>query len=83
MTRDAFHAAIHAEPFVPFRVHLANGRTVDVTHPEWILHPPDGRAAVWMNPDGAYRVIDVGLVLELENLPQAVGSIAPNPNGGE
>jgi hypothetical protein len=36
-----------------------------------------------MNPDGAYRVIDVGLVLELENLPQPAGSTAPNPNGGE
>ena len=37
-----------------------------------------------MRPDESVRIIDVGLVLELDLAPPIpAGSIAPNPNGGE
>jgi hypothetical protein len=37
-----------------------------------------------MKPDDSFRVINVGLVLELDVTPPVpAGSIAPNPNGGE
>ncbi|HVJ69524.1 MAG TPA: hypothetical protein VM510_16220 [Caulifigura sp.] len=32
----ALETYVKAEPFRPFRVHLASGRTVDVRHPELI-----------------------------------------------
>ena len=84
MTREALHSAIHAEPFIPFRLHMANGRTVDVPHPEWIMHHKTARTAVWMSPQEEYRIIDIGLVLELEHIaPVEAGTVAPDPNGGE
>jgi hypothetical protein len=73
---------IHAAPFRPFELVLANGSRVLVSHPEWILHPKGARTAVVMRPDESVRIIDVGLVLELDLAPPIpAGSISPNPNG--
>ena len=84
MTPAALYAAIHAEPFRPFRLMLADGRTLHIPHPEWILHPPGARTAIVMNADESYRVLDVDLVLELEHGPPVpAGAIAPDPDGGE
>jgi len=75
---------IHAEPFRPFTLCLANGSRVFVPHPEWILHHSGGRTAVFMGQDESLRIIDVALVLELElGPPVPAGSLAPDPSGGE
>lgn len=38
MTQDDLNEAIRGrEPFVPVRIHLSNGATYDVTHPDGIL----------------------------------------------
>jgi hypothetical protein len=34
MTRDEVHGALTREPFVPLRLHLASGKTFDVTFRE-------------------------------------------------
>ena len=84
MRAENLQDVIHAEPFWPFWLCLANGSRVYVPHPEWILHPSGRRTAVVMGPDEGVRIIDVGLVLELDlGPPVPAGSIAPNPNGGE
>jgi hypothetical protein len=81
---EALHEAIHAVPFRPFALVLANNDRVPVSHPEWILHPSGARTCIIMRPDDSFRVIDVGLVLELDMTPPVpAGSVAPNPNGGE
>jgi len=81
---DSLRELIHAEPFRPFELVLANGSRVLVTHPEWILHPKGARTAIVWYPDERVRIIDVGLVLELDlAAPSPAGAIAPNPNGGE
>ncbi len=36
MTPQAVLGYVKAEPFRPFRIHLAGGRTFDVRHPEMI-----------------------------------------------
>jgi hypothetical protein len=36
MTGREVQAFVNAEPFRPFRIHLASGRTFDVRHPEMI-----------------------------------------------
>jgi hypothetical protein len=36
MTPQAVASYVKAEPFRPFRLHLASGRTFDVRHPELI-----------------------------------------------
>jgi hypothetical protein len=76
---------IRAVPFRPFTICLANGARVDIPHPEWIFHPPGTRTAVVMSPDESVRIIDVGLVLELQlGPPLPAGTIAAgNPDGGD
>lgn len=37
MSEDDLKSAIHREPFVPLRLHLSNGMTYDVRHPESLL----------------------------------------------
>jgi hypothetical protein len=81
---ESLHEAIHAQPFRPFTLMLADGTRLHVPHPEWILQPRGARIAVVMNEDESIRILDVALVLGLEVGPPApAGSAAPNPNGGE
>ena len=54
MTPEALHAAVHVAAVDPVPPAFGvNGWTVDVRHPGVDLGPPDGPAAVRMDPDGA------------------------------
>jgi hypothetical protein len=55
-----------AQPFVPFVIHLADGRQVRVEHPELMALSPTGRSAVVYGKDGAFEIIDVMLVTSLQ-----------------
>ncbi len=84
MRAESLRELIHAEPFRPFELVLANGSRVLVSHPEWILYPKGARSAIVWYPDDRFRIIDVGLVLELDLAPPvAAGSVTREPNGGE
>src|SRR5262245_10035992 len=43
MTLDQIRAAHFARPFRPFFLHLADGRTLHVPHPEFLAYSPAGR----------------------------------------
>lgn len=36
MSAQAILDAIHGQPFVPFKIHLSDGRSYDIRHPELI-----------------------------------------------
>lgn len=55
-----------AAPFRPFRIHLADGRHLDVEHPEFLAHVPKGRIAIVMRLDETFEIIDLMLVTTLE-----------------
>ncbi len=57
-----------AEPFQPFRIHLADGRHLDVKHPEFLAYTPKVRIAVVMRLDGTFEIVDLMLVTSLEVL---------------
>jgi hypothetical protein len=83
VNRTILQQAIHAAPFRPFGLVLADGSLVAVPHPEWIAFA-GGRTAIVIEPDDRSHFIDVMLVTKLELAPPApAGSISPNPNGGE
>jgi hypothetical protein len=84
MRGDSLREALRTEPFRPFELVLANGARILVNHPEWVLYPKEARSLVVYYPDDRFRIVDVGLVLELDVAPPVpAGSIALNPNGGE
>ncbi|MCI0637228.1 MAG: hypothetical protein L0206_25430 [Actinobacteria bacterium] len=66
MTIGKIREARAARPFVPFVIHLADGREVPVRSPESMLPSPSGRRIVVFQPDDRMDVVDLLLVAELE-----------------
>ncbi len=67
MTINEFRAALHATPFQPFVIHLADGRSVSVKHPDFAMVTGGGRTAHISQPgDERFTVIDLLLVTQLE-----------------
>jgi hypothetical protein len=54
------------EPFRPFVIHLADGRQLQVRHPEFLLLSPSGRSIILYQPDDSFNVVDLLLVTDLE-----------------
>ncbi len=74
MTIENVRELIHAQPFAPFVVHLADGRKVSVNHPDFVSSSPTGRVIhVFHGAGDASSFIDVLLVtaLELKNCDSA------------
>lgn len=64
---------LEAMPFKPFNLHLENGRTLKVEHPDFVSLSPDGWTIVlWAREGGIYEVVDLDAVTSLELLPRPV-----------
>lgn len=55
-----------ARPFRQFRLHMADGGTLDVTHPESLAYSPKGRTVIVVFPDESSQWIDLLLVSRIE-----------------
>ena len=69
MTLEAFREAFNAQPFQPFTIHIADGRSIPVVSREFIMRDPQGRTVLVYQPDGRLSTIDLLLVTELEKQP--------------
>ena len=65
MTTDQMKSLINARPFLPFAIRTADGRSIDVTHPEAIAYL-GGRIAVVFKTTDAVEIIDLLLVPPFE-----------------
>ncbi|MGO9596728.1 MAG: hypothetical protein ACLP7Q_01755 [Isosphaeraceae bacterium] len=69
-------------PFRPFMIRMADGREVDVRHPDAVAWYEDApRVAICATKDG-WEVIEVGLVTSLAMTHGPQPAQAPEPNGG-
>ncbi len=68
MTLEQLLAKQRAQPFRPYRIHLTDGRHLDVAHPEFLARSPSGRTATVYTSDEGSEVIDLLLVTSLEDL---------------
>lgn len=70
MTQSSFKQSLRAfagrRPFKPFAVELVSGDRFVVEHPEALAH--SGAAAVYISPDGAYKLFDSSVVSQLADL---------------
>ncbi|MFI5457446.1 MAG: hypothetical protein ACHRXM_18540 [Isosphaerales bacterium] len=73
MTIDQLRNAYDAQPFRPFVMHLADGRSIPVRHREFIMTVPSGRTILVVQPDDTVNIIDLLLVTDLEFKPAANG----------
>jgi hypothetical protein len=73
MTIEQLRRKHQARPFQAFDIHLADGRSVPVDHPEVLAIPPPGRTIGVGLQDGTIEIIDLLLVTSLK--PRANGSL--------
>jgi hypothetical protein len=67
MTAQELRAALQATPFRPFVVRMADGRSFEVRHRDFLLVGPNGRTAFAFSPSGAeFSILDMLLMTELE-----------------
>ena len=58
-----------AQPFRPFILHLADGRTFEINHPEFLFLGHNERTAIVDDVDGSFEVIDPMLVTSVSVTP--------------
>jgi hypothetical protein len=67
MTIEQFGEALHRLPFCPFTIHMVDGRTTDVAHPDFVARSPNGRSVIVFRGDSeANSLLDMLLMSELE-----------------
>jgi len=74
MTIERIRELYNAQPFRPFIIHLADGRSVPVHHREFMMSVPSGRTIFVAQPDDSVNIIDLLLVTDLELAPTGNGS---------
>ncbi len=68
MTSNEIRKLLRAQPFQPFTLHLADGRTFDVPHPERMIAGEGARIAI-VSHDRTYDLVDLLLVTSAELRP--------------
>jgi hypothetical protein len=78
MQIPAIRQALQAQPFRPFTIHLTEGRSLPVPHPELVAIA--GRTVFVASPaqDESYSLVDSVLIVSLDY----AAATAPGPNGG-
>jgi hypothetical protein len=66
MTIEQFRATLHQLPFRPFTIRMADGRSLEVAHRDFIAQSPSGRTVIVVQADESYSVLDMLLMSELE-----------------
>lgn len=55
-----------ARPYRPFTIHLSDGRSFRVDHPEFLALSRTGRTVALFSEDDAFEIIDVMLMTSIE-----------------
>jgi hypothetical protein len=77
MTVEQLTNVLHAQPFRPFTIHLADGRTFFVKHQDFISRSPTGRTVIVYGNDDNFSILDLLLITELEvRAPDKPGAAA-------
>lgn len=66
MTIEQLQTVYNAQPFRPFVLHIADGRQIQVLHPDFIMPVPSGRTIFVVQPDDTANIVDLLLVTDIE-----------------
>ena len=67
MTSRELHRSVKDQPFVPFRIRMADGRLFEVRHPDFVFVYPGVRTFVFLDyAEKTHRILDARHVQELE-----------------
>ena len=65
MTVYQFRQALTEQPFRPFRIILADGRSFQIEHPEFAALDPRGREDTFYEEDGTQHFIEAMLIAKV------------------
>jgi hypothetical protein len=71
MNIDGFREALQKQPFEPFAIRLAHGRSLPVQHPEFVA--VGKRRAIVIGEDDSWSWIEPLLIVSLDSLPTPEG----------
>jgi hypothetical protein len=75
MTAQQFREVREANPFRPFTIHLADGRSLTVRHRDFVSQSPTGRTIIVYGTDESFSLVDLYLVTRIEvQAPADAGS---------
>jgi hypothetical protein len=67
MTLEELRKIVHASPFQPFTIYLADSTSIRIPHPDFIAIPSAGRTVVvYREGERAHTVVDLLLATKLE-----------------
>ena len=70
MKIDKVRSLLHASPFRPFLVHVADGGRIPVKHEDFVALDPTGREMLVYQTDGTHQIVDLMLVTRLQVIPK-------------
>jgi hypothetical protein len=78
MSPSEIRSALAAKPFQAFVIHLADGRSFPVRHPEFAYVAPKGRWVMVVHEDEGYDIADMllitGISVEAPRRPKGRGT---------
>ena len=67
MTADTFRDFLKQSPFVPFKIHMNDGRRFEVPHPDFVaMHPSSTAMAIVFGPKGRFDFVYIRNVTSIE-----------------
>jgi len=66
MQVDEIRTLLHSHPFVPFTIHLADGRSMHVVHPDFVAIAPEGNSIIVYEVDSSFAIVDLSLAVDAE-----------------
>ena len=68
MSKDELISLLRPAGFRPFRLHVADGRSAEVPHPEFAALSPDGRTLIVFDAKtgGMREIIDTVLIVSVD-----------------
>lgn len=77
MSKDELVSYHDKRPFRPFAIHLTDGRSFDVHHPEFLARSPDASTLIYWFDLGRREEIDSHHITSLEQLPEKTTTNGP------
>jgi hypothetical protein len=68
MTTAEIRQLAEATPFVPIRLHLADGRKLDVPHPDFLYLFKTESNAILESERGGWQLVNLPIVVSVERL---------------
>lgn len=66
MNAEQFRAMLRQQPFRPFTIRMADGRSFQVAHRDFVAMSPAGRTVFVYESEEAFSVLDLLLMSELQ-----------------